>query len=354
LDVSNLCFFFACFDALLFIRDAHLRFCVFILFFITTDGLPGATNAFFEANCPSVQVTIYAQMTWSMMFNAFLFAFFYSILSKSENRSVQFVFADKICMYTKDNKVFLKAQCYDIDSRHPVVETHVRMYAMDKELKVRPLRLLSPNDETGGMLLTSLPSHATHHIDHHSGLSPRGMPLVLDDHGLVLRSVDSATAGREEIECPVCGEAYGTYARLRNHINYYRIQEARDNYPVESTHLGFDVPEIIPLNIEEIEKHLETTLAEIIVVVEGIDPQVSGTFQALQSYKFKDIIWEGEFEPCMSVKENEFVVDLQKFHQTRIAGDSQNVFMDPGDVEQPGSKQEEEVEVVRMNTSDEN
>lgn len=286
-------------------------------------------------------MTIYAQMTWSMMFNAFLFAFFYSILSKSENRSIQLVFADKICMFTKNNKVYLKAQCYDIDSKHPVVETHVRMYVMDKDLEVRPLRLLSPNDDMGGMLLTSLPTHATHHIDHHSALSPRGMPLVMDSHGLILRAADSSTANREEIECPVCGEAYGTYERLRKHVEYNRIVEERDDYPRERCHLGFEIPEIVPLNIEEIAKHLLTTLAEIIVIVEGIDPQVSGTFQALQSYKFEDIVWEGDFEPCMSVKDHQFVVDLQKFHQIRVTDE---VLTDPDDLEQPTrSKQEEEV-----------
>jgi hypothetical protein len=285
-----------------------------------------------------------------MMFNAFLFAFFYSVLSKSENRSVQLVFADKICMFTKNDKVYLKTQCYDIDSKHPVVETHVRMYAMSKDLEVRPLRLLSPNDEAGGMLLTSLPTHATHHIDHHSALSPRGMPLVADSHGLILRAADSATANREEIECPVCGEAYGTYERLRKHVEYNRIVEERDDYPPERCHLGFEMPEIIPLNIEEIEKHFLTTMSEIIVIVEGIDPQVSGTFQALQSYKFEDIVWEGDFEPCMSVKDHQFVVDLKKFHQIRITDDFQARLTDPDDLERSApSKQEEE---VGANTSD--
>ena len=66
-------------------------------------------------------------------------------------------------------------------------------------------------------------------------------------------------------------------------------------------------------------------LSEIIVVVEGIDPQLSGTFQALQSYRYEDIAWDCEFEPCLSVSAmgagrksgRGYVVDMAKFHQVR-------------------------------------
>ena len=255
------------------------------------------------------------------MFNAFLFAFFYTTVSKSEHRSYQLVFSDKICIRTENEKVYLKIQCYDMDSKHPVVEAHVRLYLLDKDLKFHPLRVLYPYDDFGAMLFTSLPIQMIHHIDHHSALSPRGMPLVMDSNGLTLKSADSPTGNREEIVCPVCGEAYGTYERLRNHIAYCRIVEEKDQFPKEGTHLGFVMPEIIPLTIEEIQHHLETTYAEIVVVVEGIDPQMSGTFQSLQSYKYEDIVWEGDFEPCLLARENNLVVDLKKFHSVRVPGD---------------------------------
>ena len=228
------------------------------------------------------------------------------------------VFSNKICVSVKGDKVFVIARCYDIDSAHPVVETHVRMYVMDNNLKMHVLRIQAPNDDYGGMLYTSLPDEVRHHVDHHSALSPRKMPLVMDSQGLVLRASDAATANREEIECPVCGEAYGTYERLWKHVQYNRIVEERDDYPRETTHLGFVMPDISPITLEEVKTHFEHHISELVVVVEGIDPQMSGTFQSLQSYKYEDIAWEGEFEPCLSIQNNKFCVDFAKFHEVKV------------------------------------
>jgi hypothetical protein len=41
---------------------------------------------------------------------------------------------------------------------------------------------------------------------------------------------------------------------------------------------------------------------------------VSGTFQALQSYKLEDIHFGGRFEPCMSQQGGKIYVDVDKFH----------------------------------------
>jgi hypothetical protein len=114
--------------------------------------------------------------------------------------------------------------------------------------------------------------------------------------------------------CPICGESYGSYDRLLKHIRYVRIVEERDDYPVEGTHLGFQMPDTSPLTLAEVQRHIESKLSEIVVVVEAIDPQLSGTFQALQSYKYDDIEFGANFENCMSTKDNKFVVDLMKFH----------------------------------------
>ena len=181
-------------------------------------------------------------------------------------------------------------------------------------MKFHPLRLLDPNDDLGGVLYPSAPTTIVHHIDHHSALSPVRMPLVEPSQGLVLRSVDSGTANREEILCPVCGECYGTYDRLERHIRYARIVEEQDGYPVEGSHLGFEMPDATPVSLEQVQRHIETMLSEIVVVVEAIDPQLSGTFQGVQSYKYDDIEFGADFEQCMSAKGNKFEVDLLKFH----------------------------------------
>jgi len=277
-------------------------------------GLPGESNAFFQEDCPEIQIAITFQMVWSMITNAFLVSFFFSLLSKSETRSIQLIFSSKLCINLIDGKVCTNVRCYDLDSSFPLVECHARMYLIDHKMKFHPLRLLEPDDDLGGVLYPSAPTSIIHHIDHHSALSPGSMPLTEGDHGLVLRSIDSATASREEIVCPVCGEAYGTYARLVKHIKYARICEEKEDYPIETSHLGFTMPDTSVITLEEVQRHIERKLSEIIVVVEAIDPQLSGTFQSVQSYKYDDIEFGADFERCLSARNNKFIVDLQKFH----------------------------------------
>merc|ERR1711865_953737 len=101
-------------------------------------GLPDGSNAFFEPGCARIQTSIYFQMIFNMMFNAFMFAFFYSQLSKSETRSVQVVFSDKLVISLDEdsNTISARVRCYDLDSAHPLVEAHTRMYLLDHKLKL--------------------------------------------------------------------------------------------------------------------------------------------------------------------------------------------------------------------------
>lgn len=111
-------------------------------------GLPSGSNAFFDAACPGLQTVIYLQMVWSMMFNAFLFAFFYTRLAKSDSRGIQVIFSNKALVSVVNNQVRFQIRVYDIDGRHPVVEAHVRIYAVSKRRPVpQPLRVLQPNDD---------------------------------------------------------------------------------------------------------------------------------------------------------------------------------------------------------------
>jgi hypothetical protein len=253
----------------------------------------------------------------SMMFNAFLIAFFYSQISKAENRSIQLLFANKICINVRHGRVYANARCYDLDSSYPLVECHARMYLLDDKLKLHQLRLCSPNDEMNAMMYPSLPQTFSHNIDHHSALAPRKLPLVEDIPDFPLRQLDSASGSREEWVCPVCGETFGTYERLVNHIDYLQIMEKSDGLPKEGRHLGAKLPpesKTWPITLQEVQGHIERTLSEIVVICEAIDPQLSGTFQAVQSYRYEDIEFGADFASCLSVRENKFVVDMEKFH----------------------------------------
>jgi hypothetical protein len=294
-------------------------------------GLPSGSNGFFEENCAHVQIPIFFQMVFNMLFNAFMFAFFYSQLSKSETRSIQLVFSNKLIIGVKDDQVYASVRCYDLDSAHPLVEAHARMYLLDHKLKLKPLRIVDPDDDNGAFMHPSIPQEIIHEVDHYSALSPRSMPLKTEKNStrLNLRSIDSITGSRDEVHCPICGETFATYRLLQAHCNWNKMIEEREGYPIGpigSSHQSFVMPDITPISLYEVQQHVERTLSEIVVVVEAIDPQLSGTFQALQSYKFDDIEFGADFEHCMSVQDNKIAVDMDRFHNIKY--DHENSFFD--------------------------
>lgn len=287
-------------------------------------GLPSGTNAFFES-CQGIQTAIYFQMVWSMMFNAFLFAFFFTSLGRCDARGAQVLFSDKAVMSIIDGTPRFQVRLFDVDSSHPIVEAHVRMYAVMKDRPVpRPLRMLQPDDELGAMLLMSFPTVVCHQIDIYSMLHPRGKGyrMPLNPSGLTLREADSRTANREDNICRICGEAYGTHDRWLKHVKFQKIVEEKDGYPTEGTHLSILEDEMRPprkatsYDLLRMKAHFENNVSELIVVVEGIEPILSGTFQALQSYRYEDIVWNANaaYTPCLFVHEKTVRVDLDLFH----------------------------------------
>jgi hypothetical protein len=297
--------------------------------------LPVGSNAFFE-NCPAVQTLIYLQSVWSMFFNAFLIAFLYSRVARAESRSVQLVFSDKaIVSRTLEGQFRFQVRLYDVDSKHPVVEAKCRMYAVLRHRSVPVLlRLISPNDELGSPLFLSLPCVAAHHIDHYSALHvPVDLPV--ETCGLTLRQADSYSSSREEVNCPICGESFGTVERWRAHVlNAVRV-ERNGEYPVEGTHraLSLEQPDrhqhpgvgLPHVTMQEIADYFYRHVAEVIVIASAQDPLTSGSFQALQSYRFEDVVFDpsATFEPCIYVDDSQgkFKVDLKSFHVVRTNSD---------------------------------
>lgn len=309
----------------------------------TTVGysLPGSSNALFE-NCHGITFAIYLQMMYSMMFDAFLLAFFYSRLAKSESRAIQVVFSDKCVIRLSDRgNILCQFRVYDVDNGHGVVEAHVRLYALlkhkdtDGHPRMEQLRLISPNDELGAVLFLNIPTVVTHEVDYYSPLNRNrndnkskmntdpSKKFRLSSGGLLLREVDSITGNREEIMCPVCGETYGDFVRLRKHVKYQQLCEKKDDIPVQGSHRDLEVDRDIPRqsstrpSIESVQQNL--ALQELICVVEGIDPLTSGTFQALHSYMPEDIEWNSTFVPCFTSTTalDATFVDLLLFHQTK-------------------------------------
>ena len=222
-----------------------------------------------------------------MIFNAFLLAFLYARLGRSETRSNQVINSKKALVSTVDGQVRFQIRLFDADAQHPVVEAHVRIYCvMNHRPVARPLRLLQPDDDLGGMLFLSFPTVVSHHIDLYSLLHPPVTPDIgmVVPSGLVLKQTDGATGNRDDVICPVCGESYGTLERWKNHVRYQQIVEGHDEYPVEGTHLSIDLEKIQELkptkNLAELKEYFRMNVSEVIVVVEGIDPLQSGVSEA--------------------------------------------------------------------------
>jgi hypothetical protein len=264
-----------------------------------------------------------------MLFNAFLTAFLFSHMSRSDARGAQVIFAEKAVVSLVAGQIQLQIRCYDADAKHPVVEAHVRLYCVSKDRPVpHPLRVLQPNDDFGAALFLSFPTVISHHIDAYSLLSP---PVTVHDHttatvhpaGLDLRQIDSHIAEREEIFCPVCAESYGTHERWQRHVRYQQMVEGKEGYPVETSHLALQESDLRPpvvKTLAELRDYFAQHLSEIIVVVEGIDPLLSGTFQALQSYQYDDLVWHEHavYSPCMQVHRDHVEVDLDEFHKVNL------------------------------------
>ena len=299
---------------------------------MTGYAIPYAGNAFYEKDCSILQTITFFQMTLSLVFNAFFLTFVYNRLGRSESRSVQVIFSNKALVSVVDGQVRFQVRLFDCDSRHPVVDAHIRMYGVMKQRPVpRPLRTLQPDDQLGGMLFLSFPTVVSHSIDMYSLLHPPVMSMLLKPNGLALRQVDGFTANRNDIVCPICGESSGTFARWLNHVRYQQSCERQNGFPVADTHLSLDLQEIEnephskPIrDIETLKEYFKENVSEIMCLVEGTDPIQSGHFQALQSYRFEDIHWESfaRFSPCLFVdqkasshgKDDIFSVDLNRYH----------------------------------------
>lgn len=104
----------------------------------------------------------------------------------------------------RDGRFTFNFRVYDVDSRCPLVEAHVRLYAIKKDIgerdmKFEVMRLSSPNDDLGAVIYPSLPSVVSHTIDSYSPIhlnSSSGSKVEeafhIDSCGMDLREVSAS------------------------------------------------------------------------------------------------------------------------------------------------------------------
>jgi hypothetical protein len=110
--------------------------------------------------------------------------------------------------------------------------------------------------------------------------------------------------------------------------------EKQDDFPKIGTHLELDLKDFeaqvpdyhIMTDLQSFRDYFQENVSELLCLVEGIDPMQSGTFQALQSYRYDDIVWEqhSQFAPCLTVVQHRdkdhkkdgriYEVNLERYH----------------------------------------
>ena len=125
-------------------------------------GFTGAAEPFFY-DCPAFVVVVYFQVIASLIMNAFVVGVILQRVGRADTRSHQVICSDKACIRCIGGHFYFSFQVYDLDRRHPVVEAHIRCYAVFHEtdgkntalFQTRFMRIQNPNDELGGVLFLS-------------------------------------------------------------------------------------------------------------------------------------------------------------------------------------------------------
>jgi len=165
-----------------------LRALYFSLITQTTIGY-GTADMHFKG-CPWAFMAIASQTIVGLVLNGVLVGALYTKITRAKRRSIRILFSDKAVIRNVHGNYFFVFQVFDkSSSSDQVVEAHVRCYAIRHVLSFaksssrqrRPvyfqqcaMRLSSPNDELGAVLMMALPTQVIHRLDRWSPLVPAG------------------------------------------------------------------------------------------------------------------------------------------------------------------------------------
>ena len=204
----------------------------------------GITDPNFYYDCDSLVAVVWLQTVVSLVLNAALVGIIFARLGRADKRSHQVIFSNRACIRCVHGNFYFAFQVYDLNRTNPVVEAHVRCYAILSEndgtyaakFQTRYMRLQNPNDELGANLFLSIPCTVVHAIDNWSPLFPPDVEREHWEHyadnfvhnasnryvfpGVVLRDSDGADGSRESVSCPICGDSFLTDEHLLRHIRY--------------------------------------------------------------------------------------------------------------------------------------
>lgn len=274
-------------------ENCHFNFNGFLdafLFSLQTMATIGynSNDAMFGV-CLFPTLILSLQVLAKLVADALTIGVIYATLARPFSRASTVIFSNNCVVRRIDGKLFLMFQICEL-RKHQLNEAHVRLYAIRQEtddfetsnviannvatyFQNYSMRIHSPSDELGSMLLLSLPQIVAHEINEKS-------PLMPPSNWISTSSNLYANADEE-----------------------YNIQETIEQQ----------------IERRKIQQYIYEKKAEVLVIVEGIDQTTAGSVQARHSYIFDEMKWNQTFVPCIRQDpiDGTAIIDFNVFHQLR-------------------------------------
>lgn len=239
---------------------------------------------------------------WESLLNAALISIVCARVARGNTRATSIIFSEKAIITEVDGHWYFMFQVCDF-RKHQLCEAHARMYSIQHSeapggirFQTRNMRMQHPDDELGGMLVPALPQVVVHRIDRWSPLCPTEQRRPM--HGTKANSWRYP----EIVQRAADGEA-------GDRDPYFRApgdDAARNTGP----HADKE-----QLDIADIAKHLAQNKFEVLCLVEGIEATTSSTMQARHSYTCDDVVFNANFQRCVSCTEaGHCRIDFDNFH----------------------------------------
>lgn len=328
---------------------------------MTTVGF-GVPDPYFKS-CPWLVTVIITQCMLGTFLDSTLVGIVYQKISAGGRRSATILFSDKaviqtvgganyfmfqVCEMRRLQLVECQVRCY-LFTRPFGVTPEEAAAEEDVGVEMRPMRLEQPDDALGAMLLLVLPTAVVHRIDEWSPLrgespvpansgsrrlsvaqdSPRApwssLPAVPGSPAPGARLAAPASPGgganarlgaprtlvppqraseadagvRNAVWCEACGECFQRVEQLRRHVAYLTRPGAGDD-PAHAALLERLPKEASAQEVrQQVQSYLRTHFAEVVCLIDGIDPLTSSNVQARHSYVATDIVWDSRFANCV-------------------------------------------------------
>eukprot|EP01062_Namystynia_karyoxenos_P036235 TRINITY_DN2639_c0_g1_i1.p1 TRINITY_DN2639_c0_g1~~TRINITY_DN2639_c0_g1_i1.p1 ORF type:complete len:459 (+),score=132.29 TRINITY_DN2639_c0_g1_i1:52-1377(+) len=262
----------------------------------------GVPNPSFK-ECWSGLFVLGAASLWESLLNAVLIGLVFVRISRAQKRATSVLFSDKAVITQVDGEWYFMFQICDF-RKHQLCEAHVRLYSFQHaptsdgiHFQARNMRLQYPDDDLGGMVLLALPQLVVHRIDAWSSLAP----------ARVRHSTGSPVTVRSTHRFPDPPQ---------------RVVDAENGNRDGQAPKSFDGTSGAELSAALLARHIRSMQLEMLCIAEGIDVSTSATTQARHSYTIDDIVFNGQFAPCVTPDpEGGCHVDFSKFHQVLRCGE---------------------------------